>query len=179
MPLANTMAWMSTEFTFPRVLYERKCIAPGDMYVQAFTALPPFTVKYKLMGGEWPPGLTLNEDTGQIYGTIDDNSVSAPGSVDVPPQGFQYNESNYLQHHTSGVALKFTIRAYNPLLPSIYSDNDITMYVRTNWSSKRDELLLNIKNQFYVDGAPTENESYLNTQKSRGYFPGPGCEGCQ
>lgn len=179
MPPASNVAWMDTAVTFPEVLYERQCISPGEMYVQAFTALPPYTVKYKLLEGEWPPGLTLNENTGQIYGIIDDNSVSAPGKVNVPPAGFRYNESNYLQYHTSGVALNFTIRAYNTLLPSVYSDNDITMYVRTNWSSKRDQMVLNINNQFYVDGVPATNESYLNTQKSRGYFPGPGCEGNQ
>lgn len=175
MPLARTMAWMDTAFTFPKVLCERKCIEKGEMYVQAFNAMPPYTVHYKLMGGEWPPGLTLETQTGQIYGVIDDNAVSAPGKVNTPPPNFQYNESNYLQYHTSGAALNFTIRAYNPMLPSMYLDNDITMYVRSNWSTKRDDMTLNIPNQFYIDGQPVDNETYLKTQKSRGYFPGPDC----
>jgi len=172
----STITWMDTAVTFPRVLCERRCITYGEMYVQALNDAPPYGCNYEVISGEWPPSLTLEKETGQIYGTIDDNSVSAPSKVNPVPEGFHYNESNYLNHHTSGVALEFVIRAYNPLNPALYADNAITMYVRTNWSAKRDQLVLNIQNQFYTDGVPVSNESYLKTQKERGNFHGPNCD---
>jgi formylglycine-generating enzyme required for sulfatase activity len=39
-----------------------------------------------------------------------------------------------------------------------------------NWSSDRDEFILNIRNQFFIDGKPVTNEEYLTTMKGRGYF---------
>ena len=169
------ITWMPTSVTFPKVIYELQCIGQGKMYVQAFNSIPPHGVKYRIMSGEFPPSLTLNENTGQITGTVDLNEISAPQKVKVPPEGFRFNETNYLKYHTSGVALEFVVRAYTNLPAFTYSDINAVMYVRTNWSARRDRLILNINNQFYLDGFPVDNDDYLEGQKAKGYFPGPDC----
>jgi hypothetical protein len=176
MPLPSTpvVTWIPTASTFPYVLTELQCVGEGVMFVEAIST-PSYPIKYSIVSGEWPPSLTLNEDTGAITGVIDMNEISAPSKVDVPPEGFRFDETNYLKHHVSGVTLEFVVRATVQSVPPVISDLNATMNVRTNWSSRRDKLILNINNQFYLDGEPVSSETYLKSQKEKGYFPGPEC----
>jgi hypothetical protein len=65
---------------------------------------------------------------------------------------------------------RFTIRAFNARDPRVFNDKEFTMTVTNNWSSDRDRLILNIDNQFFLDGNPVTNKEYLLKMKQRGYF---------
>lgn len=171
-PTPVVVTWMPTEVTFPYVLTELQCIGEGEMYVQALA--PPYAVTYEVISGEWPPGLTMSSG-GQITGIIDMNEVSAPAKAGVPPEGFRFNETNYLKHHVSGVTLEFTVRGTVASIPPVTSDFPTTMSVRTNWSARRDKLILNINNQFFLNGKAVDNQTYLDGKKAEGNFPGPEC----
>jgi hypothetical protein len=93
----------------------------------------------------------------------------------VPPD-FKFDETNYLKYAVPGLALKFYVRAFDSGNTGMYDDREVQMYVRTNWSSRRDRFVLNIENQFYLDGKPADNKTYVKGMKSKGYYPGPGCK---
>jgi hypothetical protein len=64
----------------------------------------------------------------------------------------------------------FTARAFDSSLTSRYIDGEFTIDTDNNWSSDRDEFILNIRNQMFIDGKPVTNKEYLATMKDRGYF---------
>lgn len=133
------------------------------------------TIKYALLGGEFPPSLYLDIDTGQMVGEIDEIEKAAAKRLGIPPD-FKFNETNYLQYARPGLDLHFTVRAFDSGNTGTYDDREIVMYVRTNWSARRDRFVLNIENQFYLDGKPVDNKTYVRGLKAKGYYPGPGCE---
>jgi len=160
-------------------------------------------IKYAILEGRFPPSLTLNIDTGRIYGRMNDlDEILAEEFGDIPSDipednsaleaasvfGFDYGtqsprrftESNYgtfgsAKAHSKGFGrssnVVFTARAFDASAPTTrYIDGEFTFKVQSNWSSDRDGLILNIRNQFFVDGKPVTNEKYLSTMKARGYF---------
>jgi hypothetical protein len=160
-------------------------------------------IKYAIVGGRFPPSLTLNIDTGRIYGRMNDlDEILAEEFGDIPSDipednsaleaasvfGFDYGtqsprrftESNYgtfgsARAHAKGFGrssdVTFTARAFDASAPTErYIDGRFVFEVQSNWSSDRDGFILNIRNQFFVDGKPVTNEKYLSTMKARGYF---------
>lgn len=93
----------------------------------------------------------------------------------------KYDERNYGQAgsaalHADGLpvpkGVTFIARAFNVEDPTNdYIDGRFTIDISNNWSSDRDAFILNIRNQFFVDGKPVTNKEYLSVMKSRGYFP--------
>jgi hypothetical protein len=147
-------------------------------------------IKYMVVGGEFPPDMVLNMDTGRAYGFISemdlpDNPEDSPDkdyflNAFRLPKDFQIDEENYATvgsaasffNGRGGYAnANFTIRAFNAKDPRVFSDKTFTLKVNNNWSSDRDRLVLNIKNRFYIDGKPATNKEYLMEMKKRGYFP--------
>lgn len=161
-------------------------------------------VKYAIIEGVFPPSLTLDIDSGVLFGEIDDlDTIYADllGKDAVPPDRqadiqaastYNYNfgeqgpkrftEDNYAKSgsaslYSDGFAIPksvtFVARAFNAQSPTEdYIDGRFTIDISNNWSSDRDRFILNIRNQFFVDGKPVTNKEYLATMKSRGYFPG-------
>ena len=161
------------------------------------------TIKFAIIQGRFPPNLTLNIDTGRIYGRMNDlDEILADEFGDVPSDipeensaleaasvfGFdygtqgsrRYTEDNYgtfgsTKAHGKGFGkasdVKFVARAFDSTAPTTrYIDGEFTFKVQSNWSSDRDGLILNIRNQFFIDGKPVTNEKYLSTMKERGFF---------
>ena len=160
-------------------------------------------IKYAIVGGRFPSQLTLNIDTGRLYGRMndldeiladeygdipsdipEDNSALEAASVfgfDYGNQGSRrYTEDNYgtfgsTKAHSKGFGkasdVKFIARAFDATAPTTrYIDGEFVFKVQSNWSSDRDGFILNIRNQFFVDGKPVTNDKYLSTMKERGFF---------
>jgi hypothetical protein len=143
-----------------------------DTFFCSYDPIGP--IKYAVVAGEFPPSLYLNIDTGNICGIVDNLMDIAPerfGGID-----FKFNETNYLQGAKPGGEIYYTIRAFDSGNTAAYSDKNFTLYVQTNWSSRRDKFILNIENQFYLNGYPVTNREYINGMKDKGFYPGPGCE---
>jgi hypothetical protein len=159
------------------------------------TSLPTSTeaFKYAVVSGEWPAGLTISND-GAIYGVVSDNRLTSPSKMGNPPLVTPYDQTNYLDYAKLGLNAVFTVRAYFGSVgsPTTY-DAAFQMYVLTDWSSRRDDFILNIKNEypltgspegltypvgegytFSLDSKPVDNVTYLKGMKRKGYFPGPG-----
>lgn len=161
------------------------------------------SLKFAIVSGTFPPSLTLNIDTGNIFGRVDDLDDIFPEEFGVPPEGLpedplaeeakavfgfdygeqgpkKFTEDNYAVRgsaslHRGGFGIDkdivFTARAFDSSAPtSRYIDGVFTIKTLNNWSSDRDEFILNIRNQFFIDGKPVTNEEYLTTMKERGYF---------
>jgi hypothetical protein len=196
--------WLPTTQTIPNPIFEQETVGPNGCvqmsvaanYTECLSSIINHTyvpkpgtsyidfqccgpgegdVKYALLGGEFPPNLYLDIDTGKMIGLIDELEVIAPKRLGVPP-GFKFDETNYLKYAVPGLALKFYVRAFDSGNTASYDDREMQMYVRTNWSSRRDRFVLNIENQFYLDGKPVDNKTYVKGMKSKGYYPGPGCK---
>lgn len=146
-------------------------------------------IKYMVISGEFPPNLTLDMDTGIAYGFI--SEMDLPDNPEdqttkdyfmerwrLPPD-FKITEKNYA---TVGSAssfrsgrgaeniARFVIRAFNARDPRVFTDREFSMKISNNWSSDRDRLILNINNQFYLDGKPSTNKDYLKKMKERGFY---------
>ncbi len=199
-----SFVWTSERETFPGRIFElqkvgtNKCI---EMYIHADymecsesarngTYVPPAganginssccqggigPIKYAVVGGEFPPSLYLDIDTGYMMGFIDEIEKIAPEKLGVPPN-FKFDETNYVKYAKSGLAAKFIVRAFDSGNTAMYNDTEMTMNIQTNWSSRRDKFILNIENQFYLDQKPVSNEEFVKGMKRKGYYPGPGCE---
>jgi hypothetical protein len=74
-----------------------------------------------------------------------------------------------------GLASNFLVRAFDSGNTSNYDDKYLIMNIRTDWSARRDRFVLNIDNQFYLNGKPVSNKEYILAMKKKGYYPGPGC----
>ena len=131
-------------------------------------------LKYAVLGGEFPPSLYLNIDTGEMVGVIDSIEVSAAKRLGVPPN-FKFDETNYAKYAVSGLSLICQFRVFDSGNTSSYNDIEALIPISTNWSARRDKFGLNIENQFYLDGKPVTNKTYIKGVKSKGYYPGPGC----
>ena len=173
---------------------------------QSYRNSPPTTggqIKYAIIDGVFPPSLTLDIDTGVMFGEIDDlDTIYAEffGGMTAPPDRQQdleaaitynynfgeqgpkrYTEDNYGKAgsaalHADGFptpkGVTFVARAFNAIDPlNDYIDGQFTIDISNNWSIDRDKFILNIRNQFFVDGKPVTNKEYLSAMKSRGYFP--------
>jgi hypothetical protein len=146
-------------------------------------------IKYMVVSGEFPPDLTLDMDTGVAYGFISEmdlpDNPGDPSNRDyfmerwrLPPD-FRITEKNYA---TVGSAssfrngrgaeniARFVIRAFNSRDPRVFTDKEFSISISNNWSSDRDRLIININNQFYVDGKSASNREYLKKMKQRGFF---------
>lgn len=94
-----------------------------------------------------------------------------------PPR---YDETNYASGGSSAlysggfastVAIPFIARAFDSTDPlENYIDGRFVVNIMNNWSSDRDSLILNIRNQMYLEGKPVTNAEYLNGMKAKGYF---------
>lgn len=173
---------------------------------QTYKGMPPPTggsIKYAVIDGIFAPSLSLDIDTGVIFGKIDDMETIFAGefggltaeqdrsqdleaastyNYNFGEQGpKRYTESNYGQAgsaalHAGGFPIPkdmtFIVRAFDATDPlNDYIDGRFTIALSNNWSSDRDAFILNIRNQFFVDGKPVTNKEYLSVMKSRGYFP--------
>lgn len=161
------------------------------------------TVKYAIVSGRFPPSLTLNIDTGRIYGRMNDlDEILADEYGDIPSDipeensaleaasvfNFDYGtqtsrrftEDNYgtfgsSKAHSGGFGrasdVRFIARAFDSTAPTTtYIDGEFVFKVQSNWSSDRDGFILNIRNQFFIDGKPVTNDKYLSVMKERGFF---------
>lgn len=160
-------------------------------------------IKYAVVSGRFPPNLTLNIDTGRLFGRMNDlDEILADEYGDIPTDipeqnsaleaasvfGFDYGvqtprrftEDNYgtfgsTKAHSRGFGrssdVKFIARAFDASAPTTrYIDGEFVFKVQSNWSSDRDGFILNIRNQFFIDGKPVTNDKYLSTMKERGFF---------
>jgi hypothetical protein len=202
-----------------RPIYEQqRVLRPGDdtsgcittIQLRAtyslFAGIPPIIggdIKYAIVDGIFPPGLTLDIDTGYLYGKIDDLDdifplefgLTDPNGIPEDPKDLvaadtfrfdygdqgprKFTEDNYATRgsatlHRGGFPIPkgivFTARAFDSSLTSRYIDGEFTIDTDNNWSSDRDEFILNIRNQMFIDGKPVTNKEYLATMKDRGYF---------
>lgn len=135
---------------------------------------------YLIITGDFSPDMVLNVDTGKLTGRTGELDFYA-SSLNIPPD-YEIDEQNYGTVGSAsyfrngvgfGIPVSVTVRAFDKADPSIHIDRTFTYTLRNNWSSDRDSLILNIKNQFYVDGKPATNLEYLEAQKAKGFFPGP------
>lgn len=135
---------------------------------------------FLVITGDFSPDMVLNVDTGKMIGRTGemDQYVS---SLNIPPD-FEIDEQNYAtvgsaSYFRNGVGfeipIRFTARVFKKADPTTYIDASFQYGLSNNWSSDRDYLILNIKNQFYVSGATATNLEYLEAQKAKGFFPGP------
>jgi len=121
-------------------------------------------IKYAVIGGEFPPSLILDIDTGKMFGQIDYLQEKSPKRVGYFDKT-NFSNIDYLDGSIGGGKIFFTIRAFDSGNTSDFSDKEFTFHVRTNWALRRDRMLLNINNQ-----------SYLDEMKKQGFFTGPGCD---
>lgn len=161
----------------------------ASSYEMAYICNACCDIKYMVVGGEFPPDLTLDMETGVAYGLISEMDLpDNPGDSNskdyfmerwrLPPD-FKITEKNYATVGSASSFVngrpatniaRFTIRAFNARDPRVFNDKEFTMTVTNNWSSDRDRLILNIDNQFFLDGNPVTNKEYLLKMKQRGYF---------
>jgi hypothetical protein len=173
----------------------------------SYVGAPPTTggdLKFAIVSGVFPPSLTLDIDTGYMFGKIDDLDDIFPEEFGLTnPQGipedprdvraaqtFNFNfgeqgprkftEDNYAVRGSASLyragfpipkGIIFIARAFDSSLTSRYIDGEFMIDTSNNWSSDRDEFILNIRNQMFIDGQPVTNKQYLATMKERGYFP--------
>jgi len=160
-------------------------------------------IKYAIVEGIFAPSLSLDIDTGALFGRIDDMDTIFAGEFggstvepDRPAdleaattynynfgeQGpKRYTEDNYGKAGSASLYgdgfpvpkdMTFIAIAFNGDDPeNDYIDGQFTIQLSNNWSSDRDAFILNIRNQFFIDGKPVTNKEYLSVMKSRGYFP--------
>lgn len=144
-------------------------------------------VHYGVVVDVVPEMLSLNPDTGVINsGTLTELDNYVAGFA--RPPGFLTDETNYASFGSAqlfsgnisiGHSVVFTVRAiedpnseYNFNSPPFESiDRSFTIDIGNNWSSDRDFFILNLQQQFYIDGQPVSGQVYLDTQKARGFFP--------
>jgi hypothetical protein len=135
---------------------------------------------FLMITGDFSPDMILNLDTGKFIGRTGemDQYVS---SLKLPPD-YKVDEQNYAtvgsaSYFRNGVGfdipIRFTARVFSKSNPSIFIDKSFEYGLRNDWSSDRDSLILNLKNQFYVKGVTSTNLQYLLSEKEKGYFPGP------
>lgn len=161
-------------------------------------------LKFAIVSGVFPPSLTLNIDTGYLFGKIDDLDDIFPEEFGLTnPQGIpeeprdtqaaqlfkfdfgeqsprKFTEDNYAVRGSASLyragfpipkGIIFIARAFDSSLTGRYIDGEFLIDTSNNWSSDRDEFILNIRNQMFIDGKPVTNKQYLATMKERGYFP--------
>ena len=148
----------------------------GTCVGSATIADPGFLV----ITGDFSPDMVLNLDTGKMTGRTGEMDQYVSG-LNIPPD-YEIDEQNYAtvgsaSYFRNGVGfpipIRFTARVFSKSNPSVYIDGSFEYRLSNNWSSDRDYLILNIKNQFFVDGATATNLEYLEAQKAKGFFPGP------
>lgn len=137
-------------------------------------------INYKVIDGNFPPGITLDAQTGYLYGVVpemDDwvdefynaipeytnENYATVGSASLFDQG---TTSHYPTHYQS----TFTVRAYNSYNEESYIDGVFFFRLMNNWSSDRDRFIKNYDTQHFIDGLPVDNLTYLEEMKTRGYF---------
>lgn len=135
---------------------------------------------YLIITGDFAPEMVLDVDTGKLTGKTGEldfyaSSLNIPSDYEVDEQNYAtVGSASYFRNGVGfGIPVSVTVRGFSKSDPSIFIDKTFTYNLRNNWSSDRDSLILNIKNQFYVDGKPATNLEYLEAQKAKGYFPGP------
>ena len=146
-------------------------------------------IQYMVVGGEFPPDLILDMDTGVAYGMVSEMDLpDSPGDNSSKdyfmkrwklPEDYRINEKNYATVGSASAfanglpannTAKFVIRAFNAKDPRVFTDKEFSMRISNNWSSDRDRLILNINNKFFIDEKPVSNAEYLSKMKERGYF---------
>lgn len=135
---------------------------------------------FLMITGDFSPDMILNLDTGKLTGRTGEMDQYVSG-LNLPPD-YEIDEQNYgtvgsASYFRNGVGfdipIRFTARVFSKSDPSVFVDGSFEYGLRNNWSSDRDYLILNIKNQFFVNGATATNLEYLEAQKAQGFFPGP------
>lgn len=131
-----------------------------------------------VVGGEFPPDLTINMETGQISGIMSEMDLFVE-QFKLPP-GLKFNESNYATVGSAGayrnglgtiVHASFVMRAFDPGYTGWYSDTVYTFRISNWWSSDRDRFILDITGPFAVDGVTTkDNLDYLTKMKQKGFW---------
>jgi hypothetical protein len=125
-----------------------------------------------VLGSEMTPPRTASGADGQ--------AVSDYGFNYGEQEPQRYDETNYASGGSSAlysggfgtaISIPFIARAFDSSDPyGNYIDGEFVLNVLNNWSSDRDSLVLNIRNQMYLDGKPVTNAEYLNGMKAKGYF---------
>ena len=136
---------------------------------------------YEVVDGFLPWGLSMDSSTGQITGTPTELDDYWPPYR--PGPDFKFDEQNYA---TVGSAaqfsgqraietnITFTVRASDTtgIYNFEFDDREFYFGITNNWSSDRDNFILKLDNQFYLEGKPVSNEEYLFGMKDNGFFPG-------
>jgi hypothetical protein len=135
---------------------------------------------FLVITGDFSPDMILNLDTGKMTGRTGEMDQYVSG-LNIPPD-YEIDEQNYATVGSASffrngvgfeIPIQFTARVFNKSNPDSFIDTSFQYGLSNNWSSDRDYLILNIKNQFFLNGATATNLEYLETQKTRGFFPGP------
>lgn len=156
-------------------------------YYQVLAIPPAYGTQYTgcvakpyimIVGGEFPPDLTVNMESGLISGTISDMDLFV--EYFKLPDGFRFNETNYATKGSAGayrnglgaiIAADFVVRAFDPGYTGWYSDRKFTLRLSNWWSSDRDRFILDITGPFAIDGRTiTSNSEYLNLMKQKGFW---------
>lgn len=135
---------------------------------------------FLILSGDFSPDMVLNLDSGKLTGRTGEMDQYVSG-LNIPAD-YVIDEQNYAtigsaSYFRNGVGLdipiKLTARVFSKSDPSLFIDGSFEYKLRNNWSSDRDYLILNIKNQFFINGATATNLDYLEDKKAKGFFPGP------
>ena len=107
---------------------------------------PAGEVKYHVVAGELPGGLTLDPTTGRIDGTLTEMDGYVAGWSDILDT-YDTPDTTGGRYATVGSAaagqrvFSFTVRATLLIDPSIYADRAFEILVVNNWSSDRDRFV--------------------------------------
>lgn len=166
----------SVDIQVLRHYYKMVSLTPGAYGVeyQGCVSAPYVMV----VGGEFPPDLTIDMETGQISGVMSDMDLFVEQFR--LPEGYKLNETNYATIGSAGayknglgttVVAKFVMRAFDPGYTGWYVDTVYSFQVSNWWSSDRDRFILDITGPFAVDGEIiTNNAEYLRRMKQKGFW---------
>jgi hypothetical protein len=135
---------------------------------------------FLIITGDFSPDMALDLDSGKLIGRTAEmdqyvSSLNIPADYRIDEQNYAtVGSASYFRNGVGfGIPIRFTARVFSKSNPNIYIDKSFEYTLSNNWSSDRDYLILNLNNQFYVNGATATNLEYLQAQKAKGYFPGP------
>lgn len=159
--------------------YYQTPVSPGGVVIGGVNYVGCVSSPYVMVvGGEFPPDLVVNMETGQVSGIMSDMDLFVE-QFKLPP-GFKFNESNYATKGSAGayrnglgtvVTASFVLRAFDPGYTGWYADTVYNFRVSNWWSSDRDRFILDITGPFAIDGEViTDNAEYLRRMKQKGFW---------
>lgn len=146
---------------------------------EAGETVEPVVLRFIISEGEVPEDIVLDPETGLQAGTATEMNLY----VDEYTTGetIAKDGSNYGQYGSAADGYRdfdFTVRCYNENDESYYAEQQCTIRVINNYSSDRDNLLIEWANvwaddpdkAFYVEGEAVSAEAYIEYRKNNGDF---------